>query len=106
MMKRVLVIGHPGAGKSTLAARLGELTGLPVIHLDKEFWREGWVQMPRSEWKGKTERLVQGDEWIIDGSYDHTLEIRLARADTVIFLDFSRYLCLWRVCKRVATTSS
>ncbi len=102
-VRRILVIGHPGAGKSTLASNLGMKTGLPVIHLDKEFWRRGWVQIPKNEWRQRTEILVNRDEWIIDGSYDRTLDIRLLRADTVIFLDFSRYLCLWRVSKRIVT---
>jgi adenylate kinase family enzyme len=100
-MKRVLVIGHPGAGKSTLARKLGEITGLPVIHLDKEFWRPGWVSTPPHEWDRRTEGLINRESWVIDGSYTRTLDMRLTRADTVIHLDFSRYLCLWRVIRRV-----
>ncbi len=103
-MKRVLVIGSSGAGKSTFSAELGRIIKLPVIHLDKEFWRPGWVMTDRDEWREKVGELVAGDEWIVDGSYDQSLDIRLPRADTVIFLDYPRYLCLWRIFKRVATS--
>ena len=100
MMRKVLVIGSGGAGKSTFAAELGERTGLPVIHLDTLFWRAGWQDMPRDEWAVLVDELLKGDEWIMDGNYTGTLERRLAACDTVIFLDFPRTLCLWRVVKR------
>ena len=99
-MRRVLVIGSGGAGKSTFAARLGERTGLPVIHLDALYWRAGWRETPREEWAARVEELLRGEAWIMDGNYGHTLERRLAACDTVVFLDFPRYLCLWRVLKR------
>jgi adenylate kinase family enzyme len=102
-MKKISVIGSPGAGKSTFAAELGWITQLPVIHLDKEFWQPGWVEMPREEWRERVSALVEADNWIIDGTYDNSLDIRLPRADAVIFLDFPRYLCIWRICKRFIT---
>jgi adenylate kinase family enzyme len=102
-MKRVLIIGSPGAGKSTFATQLAEKTNLPLIHLDREFWQPGWVQTPADEWRQKVADLTTGENWIIDGSYDGSLDIRLPRADTVIFLDFPRYLCLWRITKRIFT---
>jgi len=100
-VKRILIIGHPGAGKSTFAAELGKVVKLPLIHLDKEFWQPGWIETPKNEWRQLIEAIVQSDEWIIDGTYDRTLDIRLLRADTVIIFDYSRYLCLWRICKRI-----
>ncbi len=103
-VRRILVIGHPGAGKSTFTSNLGMKIRLPVIHLDKEFWRPGWVETPMNEWRKRTEMMVNRDEWIIDGTHDRTLDIRLLRADTVIFLDYSRYLCLWRILKRIVTS--
>jgi adenylate kinase family enzyme len=103
-MKRVLVIGSSGAGKSTFAVELGRLINLPVIHLDKEFWLPGWVMTERDEWREKVSELVARDEWIIDGSFDSSLDIRLPRADTVLFLDYPRYLCFWRIFKRVVTS--
>jgi adenylate kinase family enzyme len=103
IMQRVLVIGSPGAGKSTFALKLGKKINLPVIHLDKEFWNPGWIETPSDQWRDKVRELVKQSQWIIDGSYDGSLDIRLPRADTVIFLDFPRYLCLWRVLKRIFT---
>src|SRR5829696_8792386 len=99
-MRRVSIIGSGGAGKSTLARQLGDITGLPVIHLDREFWRPGWKETPKPEWKNRVEKLVKGDEWIIDGNFGGTMEIRLAAADTVVFLDFPRVLCTFRAIKR------
>jgi adenylate kinase family enzyme len=100
-MKKVLVIGSGGAGKSTVATRLGELLGIEVIHLDQFYWRPGWVEMPKFEWLKTVERLVRKDSWIIDGNYSGSLEIRLAACDTVIFLDIARSVCVWRLLKRV-----
>jgi adenylate kinase family enzyme len=101
-MRRVLVIGSGGAGKSTFAARLGGRTGLPVIHLDSLYWRAGWRETPRGEWAARVEELLRGDAWIMDGNYGGTLERRLAACDTVVFLDPPRAVCLWRVIKRRA----
>ena len=99
-MQRVAIIGCGGAGKSTLARKLGEATDLPVIHLDREHWKPGWVEPPRDEWSARVAELVAGDRWIIDGNYGGTMEARIARADTVVFLDLSRWRCLYRVLKR------
>lgn len=102
-MKRVLVIGSSGAGKSTFAKRLGEATGLKVIHLDKLFWSPNWVEMPKDQWREKVvQTLEASDSWIIDGNYSGTLEMRLKKCDTVIFLDMPRIVCVWRILKRVA----
>lgn len=99
-MRRVAIIGSGGAGKSTLARRLGEVLGLPVIHLDREYWQPGWAEPPKAEWQQKVEELVKREEWIIDGNFGGTMEIRLAAADTVVFLDFPNTICLLRVLKR------
>jgi adenylate kinase family enzyme len=102
-MKRVLVIGSGGSGKSTFAPRLGQRLGLPVIHLDRLFWHAGWVETPKDEWRRKVEELCAGDAWVMDGNYSGTLEVRLDACDTVIFLDLPRAVCLWRVLKRILT---
>jgi adenylate kinase family enzyme len=100
-MQKILVIGSCGSGKSTFSRRLGELIGLPVIHLDRHFWRPGWVEPPKDVWRTQVEDLLKGDRWIIDGNYGGTMELRLAQCDTAIFLDFPRHICTWRVIKRV-----
>lgn len=99
-MKRIAIIGSSGAGKSTLARQLGAILGIDVIHLDSVYWKPGWVETPRNEWIKIQEELVRRDRWIIDGNYGATLDVRLAAADTVIFLDFPRAVCLWRAVRR------
>ena len=99
-MKKVLVIGSGGAGKSTFARHLGTLLNIDVIHLDALYWHPGWVETPRAEWRKVIEGLVRRDAWIIDGNYSNTLDLRLEACDTVIFLDIARLICLWRVLAR------
>jgi len=101
--QKIMIIGSGGSGKSTLARQLGETLGLPVIHLDREFWNAGWVETPKEEWYEKQKTLFSGSEWIADGNYGGSMDIRLDRADTVIFLDFSRFLCIYRALKRWLT---
>ncbi len=99
-MRRVLIIGSGGAGKSTFAARLAGMTGLPLIHLDTLYWRPGWDPTPNDEWRDLVASLVRGPAWIMDGNYGGTLDIRIPAADTIVFLDWSRVLCMWGVIKR------
>lgn len=84
-MRRIAVIGCGGAGKTTLSRELGEILKLPVYHLDSFFWNPGWVPTPPEEWRRIQEELVSRDEWIMDGDYGGTLDIRFGRADTIIF---------------------
>ena len=100
-MRKVLVIGSCGSGKSVFSRRLGELTRLPVIHLDSHFWQPGWVETEKSAWKDRVTSLLAGEAWIIDGNYSGTMDLRLESCDTVIFLDLPRHICTWRVIKRV-----
>jgi adenylate kinase family enzyme len=99
-VERVLVIGSPGSGKSTLATALAGRTGLPLIHLDCHYWRAGWIEPAPEEWAAQVEQLAAGERWVIDGNYGATLSPRLARADTVIWLDFPMWLCLTRIVRR------
>ena len=85
--RRVLVTGMAGSGKSTFSRSLAAKTGLPVIHLDLHFWKPGWVAPSEREWREKQRGLLAGDAWIADGNYHETLDLRLERADTVVFLD-------------------
>jgi len=94
--RRVIVTGLAGSGKSTFALSLGAVTGLPVIHLDLHFWQPGWVAPSDEEWRDKQRLLLAGDAWIADGNYHETLDLRLQRADTVVFLDIPWWVCARR----------
>lgn len=99
-MQRIIVIGSAGAGKSTLSQKLGQALDLPVVHLDAYFWKPGWVQTESEEWEQIIRTQTEQEKWIMDGNYTGTLDMRLERADTVIFLDMPRVLCVYRVLKR------
>ncbi len=99
-MKKISIIGSGGAGKSTLAKRLSSKLNIPLYHLDSIFWKPGWVETERSEWIGIQQKLCKGPEWIMDGNYGGTMQIRLDASDTVIFLDFNRFFCLYRAVYR------
>ena len=103
-MERVIIIGCGGAGKSTLARKLGEKTGLPVVHLDKLFWKPGWVESTKEEIDQKIQEEIAKPRWIMDGNFNRTMQQRIERCDTVIYLDFSRAACLFGVAKRILTT--
>jgi adenylate kinase family enzyme len=100
-LKRILVIGSGGAGKSTFAKKLGAILGLPVIHLDQVYWRADWEKPTKEEWSRTVDGLVAQREWIMDGNFGGTLPQRIKRADAIILLDISRWVCLWRVAKRL-----
>ncbi|WP_047982342.1 DNA topology modulation protein [Ornithinibacillus contaminans] len=99
-MRRIAIIGSGGSGKSTFARKLGEKLQINVYHLDALFWNPGWVGVPKDEQRQIQQRLVAEEAWIIDGNYGGTMDIRLNKADTIIFLDISRFICLYRVVKR------
>ena len=101
-MKKIIIIGSCGAGKSTLAKQLHQATGVPLIHLDTQYWSAGWVEPTKAAWEQKVKTLVAQPGWIMDGNFGGTMPIRMARADTIIYLDRSRWLCLFRVLRRVA----
>ena len=98
--QRILIIGCCGAGKSTFARQLAKATGLPLISLDRHYWQPEWRETPSAEWTRTVAELAARPRWIMDGNYGGTLDLRLARADTVIFLDYATSTCLWRVTKR------
>jgi adenylate kinase family enzyme len=102
-VKRVAVVGCGGAGKSTFAKQLHEVTGLPLYHLDQLHWRPGWVAPPEDEWRSMQLEVAARKEWIIDGNYGKEFEIRFARADTVIVLALPRRVCIRRVLWRMVT---
>lgn len=96
----MLIIGSPGAGKSTLARELALRTGLPVHNLDRLYWRPGWVEPEKQAWADEVARLISAPRWIIEGNYGGTLPLRLSRADTVIDVDLPAWLCVARVLRR------
>jgi adenylate kinase family enzyme len=100
-MRRVLVIGCGGAGKSTLSRQLSAVTGLPLIGLDRAYWRSGWVEPPKEEWRAIVAGLAAEPAWVMDGNYSGTFDLRMPRADTVVWLDYPRTTCLRRVVLRV-----
>ena len=94
-MERVMIIGCGGAGKSTLARKLGEKTGLPVVHLDQIWWSPGnWQHLEREEFDEKLQQEMEKTRWILDGNFNRTIEPRLEMCDTVIYLDMSRIVSL------------
>ena len=100
----IVLEGLDGAGKSTLARQLGQKLNLPVVHLDKLFWHPGWVESTKEEIDAKIRVEIEKPQWIMDGNYNRTIPERIARCDTIIYLDFSRFACLIGVLKRVITT--
>lgn len=100
-MKKIILIGSGGAGKSTLSNELSKKLNIPVYHLDYFLWRPNWQGVPREEQIIIQNELISKDEWIIDGNYGGTLDIRLNAADTIIFLDIHRIICVYRVLKRM-----
>jgi adenylate kinase family enzyme len=99
-MHRILILGCGGSGKSTLARQLGALLDLPVVHLDCLFWNPGWIPTPDERFVPRVAQAAAGQRWVMDGNYTRTLGPRLAVADTVIYLDFPRWLCMTRIIRR------
>lgn len=99
--RRICILGNSGAGKSTLAAVLGDVSGLPVVHLDRIFWKPGWIEAPEAEVRAAMTSAAENDAWIIDGNFKKTLPQRLEKADLVIYIDYNPIFCLWRVLWRM-----
>lgn len=99
--KKIIILGCSGSGKSTLAVKLGQIMGIPVVHLDALSWDAGWKRKPFSEFDRLTEAEIRKKEWIIDGNFPRTVEHRMDECDTVIYLDFKRWFCILSVLKRV-----
>jgi len=102
-MNRVIVIGCPGAGKSTFARGLRDITGLPLYYLNMLWHKPDRTNVSREEFDRRLDDIMSGDKWIIDGNYQRTLERRIAGCDTVFFLDFPTEICLEGAKARVGT---
>ena len=93
-MKKVIIIGCPGSGKSTFARKLKAVTGLPLYHLDMLYWNADKTTVEKSIFLQRLNDVLTKDEWIIDGNYGSTMEMRLKVCDTVFFLDFPAEVCV------------
>ncbi|WP_196814234.1 NUDIX domain-containing protein [Butyrivibrio sp. LC3010] len=103
-MKKVIVLGCSGSGKSTFAIKLHEKLGLPLYHLDNIWWKADKTHVSRDEFDAKLDKLVKLDSWIIDGDYSRTYEKRIAACDTIFFLNYSEDTCMDGISKRVGQT--
>ncbi len=99
--KRIIIIGCGGSGKSTLAIKLGEKLSIPVIHLDKLYWRAGWKHVSMEEFDNLLQAELMKDSWIMDGNFNRTIEKRIEYCDIIIYLDYARITCLSGAIKRV-----
>ncbi len=102
-MKKVIVIGCPGSGKSVFSRELHEITGLPLYPLDRIRWRADRTFLPKEEMVEAVRSIVAEDEWIIDGNYGATMELRMAHCDTIIFLDYPTEVCYEGIMARRGT---
>ncbi len=93
-MKRIMVIGCPGSGKSTFSRALHQLTGIPIFHLDMMYWNPDRTTVDKAVFLERLQNTIQKDRWIIDGNYGSTIELRLKACDTVIMLDYPLNVCL------------
>ena len=100
-MKRIMIIGCSGSGKSTFSRKLNQLTQIPLVHLDQKYWKSNWVESTGEEWRSTISEIVKEDQWIMDGNYSGTWDLRIPRADTIIFIDKPTYVCLYRAAKRI-----
>ena len=103
-MKRIMVIGvSAGVGKTTFARALGEALQIQVHHLDKLYQKPGWLETPFEEFAAAQRKIIQEEQWLIEGNYSNTFDLRAHSADTIIYLELPLYVCLYRVVKRWLT---
>ncbi len=103
-MKKIIIIGCPGSGKSTFARELADRTGLPLFHLDMLYWNADKTTVPKEVFRARLKEILAKDEWIIDGNYASTMEWRMEACDTVFFLDMPVETCLEGVEQRRGKT--
>ena len=100
-LNRIMIIGQPGSGKSTLARTLGDITGLPVVHIDTIHWMPGWQERPHAEKTRLCEEVHAREQWIFEGGHSITWPSRVARTDMIIALDIPLRIRAWRVFWRI-----
>ncbi|MBR1086220.1 AAA family ATPase [Bradyrhizobium manausense] len=102
-MRRIIVVGSQGSGKTRLARRLGRKLGLPVIHLDVLYWRPGWTPSDTSSFRARVAEAIASDAWIVDGSFSGlAFDLTLAHAELLVVIERPRWLCQWRILWRSA----
>ncbi|MBU6149398.1 MAG: hypothetical protein KGQ54_04310 [Verrucomicrobia bacterium] len=99
-MKKVMIFGRPGSGKTQFAERLGTITEIPVFHLDRYFYSANWKEKPEQDFLKDLYGILKEELWILDGNCMHSLPLRLKHADTIIYFKMNRILCLYRILKR------
>lgn len=97
------MLGPCGSGKTCLTRELSRTLDLPAVHLDSEFWHPGWVSTPQPEWRRVVSSLIEQHSWIMDGTYESTLDLRIPAAEAIIMVDRPRWSCLWGVVRRSLT---
>jgi len=100
-MKKILIIGNSGAGKTTFAHKLAHSLNLPLVHLDKLYWYGDWQRLSREEFDLLVQKELEKPEWIIDGNFNRTISHRMKYCDTIFFFDFSTVSCLLGITKRM-----
>ncbi|MDF2540444.1 MAG: topology modulation protein [Herbinix sp.] len=105
MPNKIMIIGCCGSGKSTLSKKLHEKTRLPLVHLDREYYKPNWVKPTSDEWKAKVLAICNRDQWIMDGNYISSMETRMQYAEQIIWLDVNRITCLYRAFIRAVLPS-
>lgn len=103
--KRVMIFGRPGSGKSTFAAWLSSVSGFPLYHLDKYFFIRNWVEQDYNVFLQRQQEMLHTEHWIIDGNSTRSLERRWSKADLVLYFNYPRALCLFRLFKRFLSPS-
>ena len=99
-MKKIVILGCAGCGKSTLAKKLGSQLNIPVLHLDTIYWKANWKEEDSQIFLEKQIEMIKKDAWILDGNYRDTLDMRLKDCDTVIYLDYPRRTAIYGIYKR------
>ena len=100
-MKKILILGCCGAGKSTFSKKIHSILKLPLIHLDSYYHKPNWVEPEKEEWEKVLKKILRQESWIMDGTYLESLDERIKKSDTIIYLDYSLIKCFFRVIKRV-----
>ena len=105
-MKKIIILGAAGSGKSTFARALQKKTGLPLFHLDNVWWKADRTHISREEFDRRLQEILQGETWIVDGDYSRTYAPRFAACDTIIFLDYDTEVCMRGIVERLGKERS